>query len=109
LAQRKLIRLDISDAILDETIRVLREKFEWDGSRLHDARVRLASLTNRVAPTQLLEVVKEDPPDNRILECAVEAGSEYILTWDKDLLRLGNYAGISIMTPAQFLEPGREK
>jgi len=109
LAQSKLIRIDSSDPILDETIRVLREKFEWDGYRLHDARVKLAGITNRVVPTQLLQVVKEDPPDNRILECAVEAGSEYILTWDKDLLRLGEYAGIRIMTPRQFLEQTGEK
>src|ERR1035441_5133634 len=37
LAQTGVIRIDISDAILSETIRVLREKFGWDGYRLHDA------------------------------------------------------------------------
>ena len=91
LAQTGVIRIDISDAILDETIRVLRDKFGWDGYRLHDARLRMASFTNRVTPAQTLNVIKEDPPDNRILECAVEAGSDYIVTWDKDLLRLGSY------------------
>ena len=109
LAQSKLIRIDISDAILDETCRVLRERFEWDAYRLRHARIKLASVTNRVAPTEFLQVIKEDPPDNRILECAAEAGSEFILTWDKDLLRLGEYAGIKIMTPSQFLERGRER
>src|SRR5450759_1676854 len=37
MAQSGVIRIDISEAILDETIRVLREKFGWDGYRLHDA------------------------------------------------------------------------
>jgi putative PIN family toxin of toxin-antitoxin system len=81
LAQAGEIRIDISDAILDETIRVLRDKFAWDGDLLHHTMLRLASFTNRVAPKRALDVVKEDPPDNRILECAVEAGSEYIVTW----------------------------
>ena len=71
MAQTGVIRIDISDAILDETIRVLRDKFGWDGYRLHDARLRMANFTNRVTPTQTLNVIKEDPPDNRILECAV--------------------------------------
>src|ERR1035441_5346200 len=84
LARTGVIRIDISDAILSETIRVLREKFGWDGYRLHDAMHKLAGITNRVQPTRALEVIKEDPPDNRIRECAVEAGSEYIVTWDKD-------------------------
>ena len=90
----------MSDAIPDETIRVLREKFGWDGYRLHDARRRLASLTNRVAPTQVLDIIKEDPPDNRIVECAAEAGSECIVTWDKDLPRLGSYGNIRIIRAA---------
>jgi predicted nucleic acid-binding protein len=48
--------------------------------------------------------VKEDEPDNRILECAAEAGSDFILSADKDLLRLGSYAGTSIMQVADFLQ-----
>lgn len=104
LARERIIRIDVSDAILDETIRVLREKFGWDGYRLHDARLRLSSFTNRVTTMQVLEVIKEDPPDNRILECAVEAGSQCIVTWDKDLLRLGSYLDIRIVRPADFLQ-----
>lgn len=82
MAESGAIRIDRSDAILNETIRMPRDKFDWDGYRLHFTRLKLATLTNRVTPTLTLDVIKEDPPDNRILECAIEAGSEYILTWD---------------------------
>ncbi len=44
-----------------------------------------------------------DPPDNRILECAVEGKSEYIVTRDNDLLRLRSYAGMKIIKVAEFL------
>ena len=57
-----------------------------------------------VTPAQTLDVVKDDEPDNRILECAAEAGSEFIISADKDLLRLGSYAGASIMRAADFLQ-----
>lgn len=48
--------------------------------------------------------MKEDEPDNRILECALEGRSNFIVTADKDLLRLGSYAGASIMRVADFLQ-----
>src|SRR6266536_1539735 len=73
MARAGEIRIDISDAILAETIRVLREKFAWDGYRLHEISQSLSQIANRVTPQESLNVVKEDPPDNRILECAVAA------------------------------------
>jgi predicted nucleic acid-binding protein len=57
-----------------------------------------------VSPAVQLEVVKDDPDDDRILECAVTAGSDFIVTGDKDLLRLGRYDSIKILTVADFLE-----
>jgi uncharacterized protein len=90
------IRMDISDAILTETVRVLRERFAWDGYRLHHLREVLVGIANRVTTQETLDIIKEDPPDNRILECAAVARSEYIVTWDKDLLRLGEYEGVKI-------------
>ena len=58
---------------------------------------------NVVRPTLLLDVVKDDPDDNSILECAVTAGSEWVVTHDKHLLRIGEYEGIKIMRLNEFL------
>ena len=98
------IEIAVSKPIIEEVIRVLREKFHWDGYRLHDAREQILGFARLVAPKQTLDVVKEDEPDNRILECAVEAGSDFIISADKDLLRLGSYAGAPIMRVADFLQ-----
>jgi predicted nucleic acid-binding protein len=38
------------------------------------------------------------------MECAVAAGSRFIVTGDNDLLRLGSYAEIQIVKAADFLE-----
>jgi uncharacterized protein len=84
------IRIDISDPILSETMRVLRDKFQWNGYMLQDARRKLLSLGNLVSPAEATSVVKEDPDDDRILECAAAARSNFIVTEDKDLLRLGS-------------------
>jgi putative PIN family toxin of toxin-antitoxin system len=107
MARAGIIRIDVSDAILDELVSVLRDDFAWEAYRLHFAREQLRKVGNLVTPKMTIEAIKEDPDDNRILECAVEAGSELIVTSDKDLLRLGEYGSIGIVTASQLLEQHR--
>ena len=57
-----------------------------------------------VQPTERLDVVQDDPDDNRVLECVVAAGSRFIVTDDAALLRLGSHANIRILKIADFLE-----
>jgi uncharacterized protein len=103
MARAGAIRIDTSDVILAETVGVLRDKFGWDGYRLHFTKLELWKLANVVTPTQVLSVA-DDPDDNRILECALAASSDWIVTHDTDLLRLGEYAGIEIIRPVDFLQ-----
>jgi putative PIN family toxin of toxin-antitoxin system len=104
LARAGTFRLDISDAILLELLRVLREKFQYSAETLHDVEAKIVSITQRINPTETLDVIKTDPDDNRILECAAAAGSDYIVTGDvRHILPLGNYGGIPIIKVADFL------
>lgn len=54
--------------------------------------------------TLQLDVIKEDPPDNQVLSAAVEGSADYIVSGDKDLLRLGQYQDIAILKPIDFLD-----
>jgi hypothetical protein len=63
----------------------------------------VGDFTERVTPSQKLDAVPDDPADNRILECAVEGKSEYLVTRDKHLLRLGRYGGTKMIKVADFL------
>jgi len=103
LARRGQIQLAISDAILDEFSRILRDKLEWSDERLRDMRAQVATFTERISQTETLDVVKSDASDNRILECAVAAGAEFVVTGDDHLLRLGTFRGIVLVTVADFL------
>jgi uncharacterized protein len=98
------LEIAVSEPIITEVIGVLRDKFAWDGYRLHAERERIRSITKLVTPSETLEVIHWDPPDNRILECAVEAGSEFIVSEDKDLLRLKEHRNASIISVADMLE-----
>jgi uncharacterized protein len=109
LARDGTIELAISDAILDEFSRILHDKLEWSNDRLNSMRAEVATFTKRVSSTETLDVVKADPDDNRILECAVAAGSDVIVTGDAHLLQLGAYRGIKIMKVADFLGRARDR
>jgi putative PIN family toxin of toxin-antitoxin system len=96
------IQIAISQPIIDETLRVLRRDFDWQPYRLHDLGQQLLKICRLVAPTEKLAVVA-DEPDNRIVECAVKAGSEYIVTEDHHLLKVGQYGAIKIVRSREFL------
>ena len=68
------------------------------------AQARIADFTVRVAPTQKLAAVREDPADNRILECTVEGKSEYLVTRDKHLLKLKSFGIMQMIKVADFLK-----
>jgi predicted nucleic acid-binding protein len=55
-----------------------------------------------------LTAIGRDPSDNRLLEAALEGEADYIVSGDRDLLDLGSYEGIGIITPARFLAILRE-
>jgi putative PIN family toxin of toxin-antitoxin system len=101
------MELAISPPIIAEVERVLRDKFKWSDDRVREIEPRLSAFTRRVIPTEALDVVKDDPSDNRILECAKAAGSDYVVTGDLDLLRLGKYADMQIMKVSDFLNRGQ--
>jgi putative PIN family toxin of toxin-antitoxin system len=97
------VELCVSQPIIDETIRVLRRK-GLDESALSEALDYIISGATVVTPFEILDVVKDDPDDNRIIECAIAAGADAIVTGDKHLLRLGQYGGIRIVRVRELLE-----
>jgi predicted nucleic acid-binding protein len=94
---------------VSETIRVLRVKFHWDGYMLNDVRGKLLSSCNLVHPTETLNIIKEDPDDDRVLECAAAAESDFIVSEDNDLLRLGRFRNIRIVNIADMLGIARSQ
>ncbi|RJX17247.1 MAG: putative toxin-antitoxin system toxin component, PIN family [Ammonifex sp.] len=59
--------------------------------------------TTLVEPEFRLQVIREDHSDNRLIECAVSGGADYIVSQDRHLLRVGQYDGIRILTAHHFL------
>ncbi len=64
---------------------------------------RLSAVATVVEPRRTLDVVTNDPDDNRVVECAVAGGASNIVTGDAHLLNLADYQGIVILKPREFL------
>jgi len=103
LAEAAEAQIHISEHIIAEVLRVLRLKFHWSDEILAEANRQMREIAQLVTPDSTLEVIRDDPADNRILECAHSAGSDCIVTGDNDLLRLGSFGNVPIVTVAEFL------
>lgn len=102
LARQGEIALFYSPFILEEVTRILKgKKFRWTDSRIQDA---LASFpATLITPGGRRLNVVEDDPDNRILECALAARADYLVTGDSHLLDVGRYFRTQILTAREFL------
>jgi uncharacterized protein len=100
------ITLCLSKEILDEYIEVLQRIGLQDEDELGE----LLSLFKRgfnmlfTTKTPKVKVVKDDPDDDKFIECAVALKAEVIVTGDKAIEAVGEYLGIKILTPQRFLK-----
>ena len=103
------IDCSLSTAILDELRDVLqRPKFGFSCRQAAAVVEELCSVCEVVNPSMRIGVVKGDPDDDRILECALEAKAGIIVSGDSHLLELRTYRGIRILGPADFLGIARK-
>jgi putative PIN family toxin of toxin-antitoxin system len=105
LALQGTVELYTSQPIVEELRGVLREKFHWSTERVDDATETLSRFCRFVDPGEPLKVCR-DPDDDRVLECALAAGDEAIVSGDRDLLDLGAFRDTPIMSPRRFLDLG---
>ena len=103
LARAGQIELAVSTPILEETARVLATKFKVPEDDILAFYEELRGFTKRVEPPETLDVVPGDKTDSRIIECAVAAKSDVIVTGDSHLLDLGEFRGIKTQRVAAFL------
>ncbi|MFO7953142.1 MAG: putative toxin-antitoxin system toxin component, PIN family [Bacillota bacterium] len=105
LASSQKISLILSHDILAETVYILRNKFGWSNNQIESLEIMLREVATIVTPQKRVKVIKNDDPDNRTLECAVEGNVDFIVSGDKKhLLLLRYYNDIPIITAAAFLE-----
>ena len=104
LAIIKQIRLYCSQTLFAELIGVLRKKFDYSDGKIKEVEALFKKRVKFREPRINLNVIKTDPSDNRVLECAFETEADFIVSGDKDLLNLESFRGIRIVNPTVFLK-----
>jgi putative PIN family toxin of toxin-antitoxin system len=95
-------KLFISEVILSEIAEVLVRKFVWERERVSGALERIRAAAFLTLPTAAISAC-EDPDDDRILEAAVGASAQCIVSGDRHLLRMQQFWGIEIIPVTNFL------
>ena len=91
--------------ILDELEGVLcGKKFRYPREIARSIVREFEVMCEIVTPTRKVAVVKADPYDNMVLECAADARVDYVVSGDSHLLKLEQFEDIPILSPAQFLK-----
>ncbi|MDP2717165.1 MAG: PIN domain-containing protein, partial [Candidatus Micrarchaeota archaeon] len=93
----------VSAPILAEFQNVLRRDFKAMDEQIGEMTTRILTIAKMASGTAAIRTVKDDPDDDKILECAVNAGATHVLTYDRHLLKIGRYRGIGIIRPEELL------
>jgi uncharacterized protein len=104
-AAKGSVQCFMSLPILDEIRDVLqRPKFGLSSEQALAIVGELHDLCRIVTPTTRVRVVAADPDDDMVLECAVAAEVNLIVSGDSHLLAMQQWNGIRILSPAEFIQ-----
>lgn len=106
LWKNEKITICLSNAILDEYIDVLRRIGIKDEYELEELLSLFSNGFNILFTTKTpkIKIIKDDPDDDKFIECAVASKADAIITGDGEVLAIKKYMAIKILTPQQFLE-----
>jgi len=93
----------VSPQILAEIKERLLDKFKLPPEKVKEFLEIIVFNSQLVYPKKKLNIVKKDPKDNKILECALEAKASFVISGDGHLLEIKKYKGIKIVSPKEFL------
>ena len=107
--EQKKVELIISKETLEEFAGVLgykkiQEKIKDKNLEMKRTVEKIVSISTIVEPHQTFKAIKDDPDDDKFLDCAVEGNAKFIISQNKHLLKLKEFNGIKIISPSEFLK-----
>ena len=103
------VRFFVSPALLNEYEAVLkRPRFKLAEKQITELMGEINRKAFIVTPARRLNILKEDEPDNRVLECVFKARADFIITGNKRHFPFEEFKGIKIVTPREFINSIRE-
>ena len=96
--------LVVSEFILEELQRKLREKFGFPDADVREVAEFLRAAATSVIPTELPPDSCRDTDDIPVLGTAIAGQADLLVSVDRDLLELVTFRGIAIVKPRDFWE-----
>jgi putative PIN family toxin of toxin-antitoxin system len=97
--------LYVSNEILREVFSVMaRPKFNVNHRQIIHFIDSIEEISYRVTLLGIIKGICRDSDDDKILECAVLGDVDFIISGDNDLLSLGKFQEISILTASEYIE-----
>lgn len=104
LIQEKEFEAYVSPFILYELKEVLTKKFNFNDEKLKESEDLIKESFIIISPRTTVKVIKSYLIDNKILEVAVEAKADYLITGDKKhILKLKKVKKTKIVSAEEFL------
>ena len=99
------IKLILSPYILQEFKEVIsRAKFGFSEEQINNAVKQMINICEIIMPLSKIGIIRDDPQDNMILECAETGYADYIVSGDEHLLSIKEYKGIKILKSGEILK-----
>jgi putative PIN family toxin of toxin-antitoxin system len=111
--ESKIVELIENGLVIGYTSPPLMQEFEkvmnYPKFRLSEEEIASAVgyyqiILRMIEPKTTVNIIRDDPADNRVLDCALSTKASAIITGDKHLLALGRFKNIRILTSAEFLK-----
>ena len=103
LALEGRLEIATSRTLLAEFGRVLDQKFRWSPDLIEAAVAQMTRIAMVVEPSEVVQVIRADQADDRVLEAAHACHADVIVSGDRHLLDLGAWNEIEIVSPAEFI------
>jgi hypothetical protein len=94
--------LYVSMPIIIEYQKVMQRDFKFTEQETIEATTKILKIFQMVTPKEEVNIIKNDETDNKILECAICANAQYLITYDKHLLNVKKFRNIEIIQPKEF-------
>ena len=103
LARGKAVQHVHCTEMIAELSEKLRETFGFSENHIQAVLYDIRRISEQVDITADVQVVADDPEDDKFIECALVASATTIVSGDHHLLELGGYEGIAVLSVAEFL------
>ena len=93
----------ISDQVINEFIRIMKDKFNFPKRSIFRALSEIIQISEIINIENTIDIHLKDKNDTAIVNAALYHECDYLITGDKEILRLKQIKNTKVIKPKEFL------